>query len=264
MKTLWLKENHFAVMIHWISSGSFQFSFNLVNAAFHVRPQMRDIHPLHLWSIVPEIIALQEYIAFCEHNKYRLCNELTWQENAFASQITFQTFWGYSQSRWKLLLSLQCLICLAQAPKSLGICRYHQRVPVFPSVSCVTSLSPNRRNPIIFIQLIPHKKQSFLCLAPSLWRCLYHAEGCFKKSPSWQALRPILGLSNLTAWPILPCLQIFSYPPYPSLSVTFLAPTSLIAPRTPPGLTTKERLSGKVCHRACPLLMYCNVSIIIN
>lgn len=48
MKTVWLKENHFVVMIHLINSGSFQFSFNLVSAAFHVKHQVRGIHPLHL------------------------------------------------------------------------------------------------------------------------------------------------------------------------------------------------------------------------
>lgn len=36
----------------------------------------------------------------------------------------------------------------------------HGRIPVSPFVSCFTLLSPNRRDPIIFIQLIPQKKQA--------------------------------------------------------------------------------------------------------
>lgn len=67
----------------------------------------------------------------------------------------------------KMLLPVHCEIYLAQAPKSLGICRHHHWIPVFPSISCVTLLSPNRRNPIIFIKLIPQTKQTPIVMSSS-------------------------------------------------------------------------------------------------
>lgn len=180
--------------------------------------------------------------------------------NTFASQISFLSFWGYIQSEWLILVPLHWTK-IVRAPKSLDICRHHHRIPVFPSVPCVTQLSPNRRNPVRMWMISHPRNKIHVVMSNSRpLKILYHAEWCFRESSSWQALRPILGLSNLTGWPILPWLNV--------LPLSFLYPSASQLLELPHGLLqvwlpTKGRWAN-LCHRACPLLMICNVSIIMN
>lgn len=124
------------LMIHLInlSKRSFQFS-QFGQCCFSCQTSRKRYSPIKSVKHCCKVIFLKNTLHFlvkrpnivnCQSNYL-----LNWQENAFASQITCQTFWGYSPSGWKILSPEHCVICLAEAPKSLGICEHHHRIPVF-------------------------------------------------------------------------------------------------------------------------------------